>query len=186
MTPPYENDIRSHLAAVLSGAFGQPPDALRIRLPARTAHASFRPPLGADAEKLTTLDFGSLYGAPLVSDVRMVNGWILFDFSPAFFSALSQKICHALPVPDFSTETHAENRMRVLSRHEGAVCPDESVFHHALIMAVVAHESPPAYRRAERAALTLFHTIAPQERSALFSRCGALGGALWRLLSHSR
>lgn len=186
MTPPYERDIRNRLAEALGGALGQTPDAQRIRLPARMAHASFHPPQGADADRLATLDFGSLYGAPLVMAVRVVNDWLLFDFSPAFFAALTDEICRSRHTPDLSGETHAENRMRALSRHDGAGCPDEPAFHRALIEAVVAHESPAAYRRAERAALTLFHTIAPRERSALFSCCGALGGAIWRLLSRSR
>lgn len=186
MTPPYERDIRNHLAEALGGALGQTPDAHRIRLPARSAHASFRPPQGADAGSLTAIDFGSLYGAPLVKAVRAVNGWLLFDFSPAFCSALVDEINRNLPAPDTSGETHAENRMRSLARHEGSGCPDLAAFHRALIEATVAHKSPAAYRRAERAALALFHTIAPRERPALLSRCGALGDALWRVLSCSR
>ncbi|MEZ4626706.1 MAG: hypothetical protein R2912_00875 [Eubacteriales bacterium] len=36
-----------------------------------------------------------------------------------------------------------------------------------------------------RAALSLFHTIPPRIRPALLSRCGALGGAILRLLAFS-
>ena len=184
MTPPYESEIRAQIVSVLGGALGQSPEAARIRLPAKMAHASFRPPQGADANALAALNFGALYGAPLMNQVRVVNGWLLFDFSPAFCSALVDEINRTLPAPDATNETHAQNRMRALARHAGTGCPDVPAFHHALVLSLVAHESPAAYRRAERAALTLFHTIAPQDRPALLSRCGALGGALWRLLHH--
>lgn len=183
MTPPYESEIRTQIVSVLGGALGQTPEAARIRLPAKLAHASFRPPIGADLNALAALDFGALYGAPLVSSVRVVNGWLLFDFSPAFFSALVDEINRSLPAPDTTDETHAQNRMRVLARHEGTGCPDFPAFHRALVLSLVAHESPAAYRKAEHAAKTLFHTFAPRERAALFSHCGALGGALWRLLT---
>ena len=186
MTPPYESEIRARLAAALGGALGQLPDARSIRLPAKAAHASFRPPQGADANALTALDYGSLYGEPLVETVRVVNGWLLFSFSPAFFSALVRQINLALPSPKADRETLAQNRMRALSRHGGSGCPNLPAFHHALVQAVVAHESRAAYRRAEQAALTLFHTILPRERPALLSQCGALGGALTRLLTDHR
>ena len=189
MTPPFESDIRAQLVGVLGEALGQAPDAKRIRLPARVAHASVRLPEGVDASTLATPDFGSLYGAPLVETLRVVSGWLLFDFSPRFFSALTQAILAADPAPDTAgnqPETHAENRMRALSRHPGSGCPDHPAFHRALILALVAHESDAAYQRAQMAAETLFHTIPPRDRGALFSRCGALGGALWRLLYKSR
>lgn len=186
MIPPYESEIRSQLVRVLGGALPQPPQAAQVRLPAREAHASFRPPQGTDARSLSTLDFGSLYGAPLVGSIRVVNGWLLFDFSPAFLSAMVDQIHRTLPAPQKEDETHAENRMRVLARHEGKGCPDLPALQRALVLALVAGESPAAYRRAERAALSLFHTLPPQKRIGLFPHCGAVGGALWRLLSYSR
>ena len=186
MTPPYESEIRVQLVRVLGGALRQAPEAAQIRLPARDAHASFRPPQGADARALAALDFGTLYGAPLLQSVRVVNGWLLFDFSPAFCSALVDHINRTLPEPEHKDETHAENRMRVLTRHSGEGCPDSPVFRRALVLALVSGESPAAYRRAERAAQALFHTIPPRERVSLLPRCGALSGALWRLLTHSR
>ncbi len=185
MTPPYESEIRAQIVRVLGGALGQTPEAARIRLPAKMAHASFRPPMGTDVNALAALDFGALYSAPLVDSVRVVNGWLLFDFTTAFFNALVDEINRSLPEPDTTGETHAQNRMRVLARHEGTGCPDVTALHRALVLSLVAHESPAAYRRTEHAAKTLFHTIAPRERAALFSHCGALGGALWRLLSHA-
>ena len=186
MKPPYESEIRAQLVCVLGGALRQMPEDAQIRLPARDAHASFRPPQGVDAQALATLDFGSLYGAPLCDSVRVVNGWLLFDFSPAFCSAMVEHINRTLPEPVRTDETHAENRMRVLARHSGEGCPDLPAFHRALVLSLVAGESPAAYRKAEHAAQVLFHTIPPRERIALLPRSGALGGALWRLLTYSR
>ena len=186
MKPLYESEIRARLAVTLGGALGETPAARSIRLPARDAHASVRPQQTAALSALVSLDYGRLYGAPLVARVREVSGWLLFDFSPSFFSALVDEINASLPEPEAANETYAENRMRVLSRHSGLGCPDLPAFHRALVLSLVAGESPAAYRKAEHAAQVLFHTIPPQERIALLPRCGALGGALWRLLAHSR
>ena len=101
-----------------------PDEARSLRLPAREAHLSFHPPHGVDPSPLAALDFGSLYGAPLVERVRVVNGWLLFDLSPAFFTALVEEINRSCPAPELAHETHAENRMRIVSRHDGAGCPD--------------------------------------------------------------
>jgi len=185
MKPPFESEIRAQILRVLGGAATLPP-AARVHLPARDAHASIRLPAGTSTEAVLALDFGSLYGAQLVSSLRVVNGWLLFDFSPAFCSALVDEINHVLPALVRAEETLAENRMYVLSRHEGSGCPDHPALHRALMLAIVAHESKAAYARAERAALTLFHTIPPRERPALLSRGGALGGAMLRLLTQSR
>ena len=186
MKPPYESEIRAQLVRVLSGTLRDSPDARNLRLPARDAHLSFRPPQGADPDLFTTLDFGALYGAPLVERVRAVNGWLLFDLSPAFFTALVNEINRSYPIPELADDTHAENRMRLVSRHDGTGCPDLPSFHRALMLALAAHESQAAYARAERAASSLFHEIPPRDRSALLSQCGALGGAMLRLLALSR
>ena len=183
MKPPYESEIRAQLVRVLGGALREAPDARSLRLPARDAHVSFRPPHGVDPGPLAALDFGALNGVPLVERVRVVNGWLLFDLSPAFFSALVDEINRSCPVPALAHDTHAENRMRLVCRHPGAGCPDIASFHRALMLALAAHESSAAYARAERAALSLFHEIPPRDRPALLSDCGALGGAMLRLLA---
>jgi hypothetical protein len=185
MKPPFEREIRAQILSVF-GSAAQLPPAVRVHMPARDAHASLRLPAGTPAQAVLALDFGSLYGATLVDFVRVVNGWLLFDFSPVFFSALVEQINRMLPAPDHASETLAENRMYVLSRHEGSGCPDHPAFHRALICALVAHQSKAACARAETAALALFHSIPPRERPALLSRCGALGGAMLRLLNCSR
>ena len=186
MKPLYESEIRARLAEKLGGALGETPAARSIRLPARDAHASVRPQQTAALSALVSLDYGRLYGAPLVARVREVSGWLLFDFSPAFFSALVDEVNLAMPEPEAADETHAENRMRVLSLHSGAGCPDLPAFHRALLLALAAHQSSAAYRQAERAARMLFHKISVRERPALLPQCGALGGAILRLLSSSR
>jgi hypothetical protein len=74
--------------------------------------------------------------------------------------------------------------MLALARHPGSGCPPLDCFHRTLLLAVSAKGSRAAYQKAERAAETLFHTIPPKDRPLLFPSCGALGGALARLLSH--
>ena len=186
MKPPYESEIRAQLVRVLGVTLREAPDARSLRLPARDAHVSFRPPQGADPGSLTALDFGTLYGVPFVARVRVVNGWLLFDLSPAFFSALVDEINQSYPTPEFANDTHAENRMRLVSRHLGTGCHNIASFHRALMLALAAHESAAAYARAERAALSLFHEIPPRDRPALLSDCGAFGGAMLRLLAQCR
>ena len=182
MIPPYESEICTRIAETLGTALENPLPARSIHLPARNAHASVHPQRDGKIDRLLALDYGSLYGAKLVETTRVVNGWLLLDFSPAFFSALVDEINASVPAPDTSGETHAQNRMYVLSRHEGTGCPEIPSFYRALLLALTAHESAAAYRRAERAVLTLFHDIPARERPALFRQCGAFGGAILRLL----
>ncbi|MDD4311409.1 MAG: hypothetical protein PHW41_02870 [Eubacteriales bacterium] len=183
MIPPYESEIRARIAETLGCALGQAPKARSIHMPARDAHASVRPPQGGNATTLLALDYSLLYGATLVESVRERNGWLLLDFSPAFFSALVERINASTPAPDAGSETYAQNRMRTLSRHGGTGCPNVPSFYRALLLALRAHESVAAYQKAERAALTLFHEIPPRERPALLGQCGGFGGALLRLLN---
>lgn len=186
MTPPYKSDIRAALSARLAEALCMEIDRTRVHLPARNAHASYHPPQNADFTALAALDFGLLYGESLVQRVCARNGWLLFDFSPAFFSALVEQINAGCSAPEDSAETHAQNRMAVLSRHGGTGCPNHPAFQRALLVALSANESAAAYRKAERAAETLFHTVPPCERAGLSAKCGAFGGAMLRLLSVSR
>lgn len=183
---PFERDIRFRLLERLSLAHGVSVRVARLHLPARNAHASIHVLPGAEKAIPAPSDFGLLFGVPLVDSVRVVNGWLLLDFSPAFFSALVEEINRTLPAPANVLDTHAQNRMYALCRHAGEGCPDIPAFHRALIAALVAHESPASYLRAERAAEALLHSIPPRERPALLPLCGALGSALLRLLSPSR
>ena len=182
----FGSEIRQSLADALGGVLGIRVDAGKVRLPAREAHASYRPPQEVNASGVCAADFAPLYGAPLVSQVRLVNGWLLFDCSAAFFGALVEQVNHTLPLPTLDCGSHAINRMRTLSRHGGSGCPDIPAFHRALILALAADQSPAAFRQAEQAAIALFHSLPPRERPALLSDCGALGGALARLLASAR
>jgi hypothetical protein len=76
--------------------------------------------------------------------------------------------------------------MLTLARHGGTGCPDHPAFRRALLHAIAARNGAAAYRRATQAAETLFSTIPPLARPSYMSECGALGGALARLLSISR
>ena len=183
MESSFDNDMKAALAEALGSALGLVVDAEKIHMPARAAHASFRPPQGVAPDAACTADYGLLYGAQLVSQVRLVNGWLLFDFSPDFFSALVERVNQTLPLPSSDEGNHAINRMLALMRHSGSGCPDLASFHRTLILAVAAYSSRAAYHKAELATESLFHTIAPKDRPLLLPSCGALGGALARLLT---
>ncbi|MEA5047848.1 MAG: hypothetical protein VB034_04470 [Eubacteriales bacterium] len=183
METAFENEISPALALALSKALRVPFAAASIRLPAKRSDASAHLPHGAAAAPALCADYGKLYGVSLVERIRLVNGWLLFDFSDAFYQALVTRVNAALPLPLNDGSDHAVNRMLVLARHEGTGCPDGRAFHQALLEAVVASQSPAAYRRAARSAETLFHEIPPRERPAVLRCSGSLGGALARLLS---
>lgn len=183
MTQAFDSEIKEALAGALGRSLGVPFSARSVRMPARQADASAHLPPGAGAAQALCADFGALCGAQLVARVRLVNGWLLFDFTGAFLSALVSRVNASLPLPADFGSAHEANRMLVLSRHGGEGCPDLPAFRRALLEAVCAHQSRAAYARAACAAETLFHTIPPRERPALMRRCGALGGALARLLN---
>ena len=186
MESSFDNDMKAALAIALGSALGLVVDARKIHLPARAAHASYRPPQGVAPDAALPCDYGSLYGAPLVSQVRLLNGWLLFDFSPDFFYALVERVNETLPLPSSDEGNHAINRMLALARHSGSGCPALPGFHRTLILAVAAKGSRAAYQKAELATEVLFHSVSPKDRALLFPSCGALGGALARLLSHQQ
>lgn len=182
MAPAFDSDIRNQIAASL----GATVRAEAVRLPARQADASLHLPRELQPEAVLSVDFGSLYGTPLVAETRIVNGWLLFRFSDSFFSALVGRVNAALALPEDDGESHARNRMRALARHGGEGCPPVLSMQRALLLSVSAYRSEAALQKAEAAAESLFHSIPPRERAALLSVSGALGGALARLLSLAR
>lgn len=184
MIPSFDSEVRACLAGALGSALGADVDARRICLPARHADASVYLPRGSDPARALGADCGALWGAPLVSGVCAVNGWLLFTFSDAFFTALIERINAALPPPRHDGGSHAVNRMLVLARHGGEGCPPIPAMRRALLEGICAGRSPAAFDRAARAAETLFHSIPPRERPALLDQSGALGGALARLLAN--
>ncbi len=186
MIPSFDSDIRARLAEAVGAALGTTADARKIRLPARSADASFRPPQGVDPADALNVDFGLFWGAPLVAGVQVVNGWLLFQFSAAFYSALVSRINADLPLPAEDGGEHVINRMLALARHEGDGCPDLPAMHRALLFGIAAYQSSAARKKAVQAAESLFSSVSPRERPALLSRSGALGGALARLLFLAR
>jgi len=186
MIPSFDRDIRIRLAETLGGALGTAVGEQAVHLPARHADASAHLPLGCDSALALSADYGSLWNAPLVSSVRLQNGWLLFAFSDALFDALVGQINASLPLPSDDGGAHALNHLLTLGRHGGEGCPALPSFRRALLEAVCANQSPAAYPRAERAAETLFHPIPPRERPALMDHCGAYARALARLLGGKR
>ena len=180
MSQPFGSEIRRSIAEAASRACGVALPAGAVRIPARQALASLRLPEGAPApENVQT----ALYGAPLLKSARFVNGWLLFDFSDAFFDALAAETVRRLPpVPD-PLASHAVNRLTALSRHGGEGCPRVPSLQRALFLCAFSGESAAARRRAERAAEAMFHPVPPNERPALLETCGMLGEACARLLA---
>ena len=178
----FDREIRMQIAAALGGAPGAAVEARSIRLPARQADAGVPIPHGCDGNRALYADFGQLWGAPLVSGICLSNGWLLLTFSDAFFNALVTRINSSLPLPENDGGNHAVNRMLALGRHGGEGCPPVPAFRRTLLEALQAGRSPAAYRRAVRAAETMFHAVPPRERPAMLPCSGALGNALARLL----
>lgn len=186
MMPLFDRDIRTRLAEALGGAIGTAVSERAVRLPARSADASAHLPPGFDPVPTLSADYGLLWGAPLVSNVRFENDWLLFTLSDALFDALVGQINATLPLPEDDGGERALNRLLVLGRHDGEGCPALPPFRRALLDAICVNQSPAAYRRAVRAAETLFHPILPRERPALLDCSGAYARALARLLGNVR
>ena len=182
----FEAEIRNCLSGGLGRALGREVDARAVHLPARAAEASLRILQGASENDALKADYGLLYGAPLVGSVRVVRGWLLYEFSGSFLSALVQKINAELPLPQDDRGDHAVNSMLALARQRGEDCPNVFAMRRALLLALSAHTGPAAYQKAARAAESLFHETPPRDRPALLAQSGALGGALARLLGGAR
>jgi len=180
MSQTLENEIRSALSASVVFPDGTHPSDAAFCMPARHAAASLRPPPGTLASCAPAAGF---HGAPLLQDARMAGGWMLFDFSGAFYDALTQRALETLPAAGYAMQDHAINRMFVLSRHGGGGCPRVPSVQRALLLCVLAHQSAAAYARAAHAVKSMLYSVPPRERPALMETCGALGGACARLLS---
>ena len=182
----FDVEIRVCLASGLGRALGTQVDARAVHLPARFADASLRIPQGADPNVALHADYGYLLGESAIAGVKLVHGWLLYEFSPAFLSALVYRINAESPLPQGDGGDHAINSMLMLARQGGEGCPQIPAMRRALLEALSARNSPAAFRRAARAAETLFRETPPRDRPALLARSGALGGALARLLSDAR
>jgi hypothetical protein len=174
-----ENEIRGALSRAAAYASGLHLAGETFHIPARHAAASVRLPEGSSVFRAPEAE---LFGSPLIQNGRMVRGWLLFDFSDAFYDALVRRVLKTLPAADHAPQEHAVNRMLVLSRHGGSGCPRVPSVQRALLLCILAHQSRAAYARAARAAETMLHPVVPYERPALLAACGELGDACARLL----
>jgi hypothetical protein len=179
-----ESEIRSCLAESVSRAAGLSFDASNVHLPARHAAASLRLPNDAPPFLPETV-FATLYGAEMIESCRLVNGWLLFELRDAFYNALTEHVNAELPPPESDLERHAINRMRVLARHGGTGCPNVRALQRALLLCVCAGKNRAALEKAEQAVSSMFRSIPPKNRPALFEQCGALGSACARLLFYA-
>lgn len=176
-----ESEIRSCLAEAVSHVAGLPFDASGVHLPARHAAASLRLPNGAPPFPPEAVS-ARLYGVEMIESCRIVNGWLLFDLSDAFYNALTEHVFVAYPPPDSDLGRHAINRMLVLARHGGTGCPNIPALQRALLLCVCAGKNRSSLEQAERAVCSMFRSVPPKERSALLEQSGALGNACARLL----
>lgn len=179
-----ESEIRFRIAEAVSCAVGLPFDALRVHLPARHAAASLRLPNGAPPFSPESVSV-RLYDVEMIESRKIVNGWLLMEFSSAFYDALTERVNAVLPPPLSDGGRHAVNRMLALARHGGTGCPDVSSLQRALLLCVCAGKSRASLFHAERTAITMFHSIDPKERPALLEQSGALGSACARLLFYA-
>lgn len=176
-----ESEIRSSLAEAVSRAAGLPFDASDVHLPARHAAASLRLPSGAAPFPPEAVS-ARLYGVEMIESCRVVNGWLLFDLSDAFYNSLTEHVLVAYPPPESDLGRYAVNRMLVLARHGGTGCPNIPALQRALLLCVCAGKNRSSLEQAERAVRSMFRSIPPKERPALLEQSGALGNACARLL----
>jgi hypothetical protein len=181
MVNAFESEIRSCLAEAASRAAGLPFDASSVHLPAKHAAASLRLLNGAPPFQPETVS-ARLYGVEMIESCRIVNGWLLFDLSDAFYNALTEHVLAAYPPPESDSGRHAVNRMLVLARHGGTGCPSIPALQRALLLCVCAGKNRSSLEQAERTANAMFRSIPPKERPALLEQSGALGDACARLL----
>lgn len=184
MVNSFENEIRFRLAEAASAAYSCRFDGARVHLPARHAAASLRLPNGAPPFLPETVS-ARLYGTEMIESCRVVNGWLLFNLSDAFYNALTEQVNAELPPPASDLGRHAINRMLVLARHGGTGCPNIPALQRALLLCVCAGKSRSALEQAERAVCSMFRSVPPKERPALLEQSGALGSACSRLLYHA-
>lgn len=183
MTRNWSESIRSAVASALAKPLGGDVSAKAVRLPNRAYAAGFycmNTPFSAGAE-LPACPFGALFGAPLISEAAVLNGWLLMNFSDDFYSAAANEVIRALPAPKADLGSYAINRMCLLANSAQEGCPaDRSVQRALLNCLLIGHGV--SVSDAENAVLRMFHHLPPKERSAVSARSGAVGAAAARLL----
>ena len=179
-------EIRRTIAAWVSETVGRPVPAERI-CPSREAPLSCGAFVrGGAAEAAQRLTDGRAAFAPQgvlwLAEVRAQRGWLLFFFSDALWQTLQQTAL-ALPArenPDAGC--YADARMRVLTRHGAAPCPDDGTVRGVLWDCWLCHDAgrpfpPQLLRRIER----MTHHQTGAARIALEHACGGAAGAILNL-----
>lgn len=190
MKPEFHTQLAAALAAGLTRALGEPVPASAVRLPARHAAAScavlsracHAQALAAQLTDARETLFPPVCGVQPVACVQAENGWLLFTLRDEFYTAAVRCVQAALPRAADDCGCHVLNRMRALARFGGTDCPSEPRIQRALLLTLLAPDSPARFRAAQRALLTLSHDRPPRERQALLLRCGGVGDAAARLL----
>lgn len=119
-----------------------------------------------------------LWGTEPILDVRAVNGWLLFDLSPAFFEVLCEKAAALEREPGTD---YVSLRMTILMRKPACPCPDNARVHAALLRSVFANDRGTFTAEDDRAILTMTHGETGMHRIALENACGTLARALLML-----
>ena len=149
-----------------------------IRVPARSAPCDCYLPA---PPPLTPESFGTLLGAPLVSELRWKNGRMLLDFTDGFYTACVAWANEALPLPGSDHGDFCLNRMLLAARQGGGGCPSRPKMQRALWLCAGASASSAMARDARQAYLTAFRCLEPAERQAMLRECGAFSAACARL-----
>jgi len=124
-------------------------------------------------------------GAPLLKTVRAENGWILFVFTDAFYTALCKAIIQTAYSPARAgdeAQLYLVNRLRIWARRGPAPCPAEPNVQRALWIAF--YDSARFGRLqgdAQRAVLSMTHHADGLARIALEGALGSVAAALLHL-----
>lgn len=163
-------------------------DSLRFSLPARAAAASC-PLLTEDAADCAARlsaardRFLPVLGAPLVLAVAEENGWLLFTFTDAFYTALTAHMLCTLPPVDGDGGDHLKNRLMGLARKPRCGCPQDPAAQRAVWLAALCCERSGRLTDARRAAQALFTAKKPAARAAFLARCADPADAALRALA---
>lgn len=124
---------------------------------------------------------------PLLQAVRHENGWILFDFMDAFYTALCEAItktaCSPAPATD-EDELYLINRLRIWQRHGSCACPPDPQVQRALWLAFCdTARVKKLHKETQRAILTMTHHKDGPTRIELEHAIGGVAQAILHLMN---
>ncbi len=188
MEAPLTHRIRNTAAAFLAEAAGAPVAPARVKPSAyaplscsafvRDGMAGTLLPRIREGLARCTLD-----GVPLLGDVTERGGWLLLDFSDAWWERLCA-LAKALPMAD-GGGGYLENRLRMLVRHGDAPCPIDATVRRVLWLAWLAHDAGGFSAETGRAVLTMTHHLTGMQRVRLEHGCGGVAAAILHLKGDS-